>query len=769
MLQFGRKGGISIIIIILGVGISMSAQVPLFFSNAGGYYDVGKLQLTLSTPVTGTRILYSTDGSNPSIKGRIYQDPIVLRRNTVIQACLIDANNKVLAQRTETYFIQEPRRNFPVVCVTMDPEILFNVDHGIFKAGPHAQKAQWKMPGANFWTEEEFPAHAVIYDAKGGETFHGMCGFRLFGGLSRIFPQKSFSLSFRKQYNQNRISADLFQSGTTKEYKHIVLRNAGSDFGKAHIRDALISTLVKDENIEVQDYAPSIVYLNGKYWGLYHLREKTNRYFLEQQTGIPRDSINLLRHKEDVIKGTDVSYQKLLDILATQDILNPEVQEQIESRMDVQNFLLYKSIQIYIDNIDAGGNIKYWKPDTDPGRWRWILFDTDYGFGLHDPLAYQNNSIAFHLESGKDQWPNPDWSTFILRTLIRNPAWKDQLINLLADLMNTAFQPENIKNTLDTLILPIHDEMIRHLHRWNLSEKKWHEELNVIKNFSDKRPAWMQQYLQFTLQAGKPKNVYLIVLGNGTVILNDHIQVNNTFKGVYFTNTKIKLHAKPKPGFRFAGWNVSNTSHSSTLVQNPGIQDTLIAQFEKIQQPLQEQIIINEVNAMDGVAGDWIELYNPTPKTISLEHWTCMDDRNTFVLPPYQLEAGGYAVLIRNPDAFQRQFPWVTNIAGIIPFGINRGGECIQLYHSGGAIMDSVAYVGHVWDTAHTYALLIPDAKHRGPDLWHDDPGIGTPGGANTFYLQSKVHALQQQWTILGLIGGILALGLWLLYFQRKK
>ena len=45
--------------------------------------------------------------------------------------------------------------------------------------------------------------------------------------------------------------------------------------------------------------------------------------------------------------------------------------------MDVQNFIDYQSAQIYFDNTDwPGNNIKYWRPQTSEGKWRWIVYDT---------------------------------------------------------------------------------------------------------------------------------------------------------------------------------------------------------------------------------------------------------------------------------------------------------------------------------------------------------------------------------------------------------
>ena len=107
------------------------------------------------------------------------------------------------------------------------------------------------------------------------------------------------------------------------------------------------------------------------------------------------------------------------------DLSDPVNYTYIQTQMDVQNFMDYQIAQIFFDNRDAGGNIRIWRPQTQNGRWRWILYDTDWGFGLHDDLAYKYNSLAFHTKPDGPRWPNPPWSTFILRKLLgkRDLPW----------------------------------------------------------------------------------------------------------------------------------------------------------------------------------------------------------------------------------------------------------------------------------------------------------------------------------------------------------
>ena len=47
------------------------------------------------------------------------------------------------------------------------------------------------------------------------------------------------------------------------------------------MRDVVITSLASDAtNLVVQKYKPVVLYLNGRYWGLYYIREKISEQFV---------------------------------------------------------------------------------------------------------------------------------------------------------------------------------------------------------------------------------------------------------------------------------------------------------------------------------------------------------------------------------------------------------------------------------------------------------------------------------------------------------
>ncbi|MEZ4985291.1 MAG: CotH kinase family protein [Saprospiraceae bacterium] len=463
------------------------------FEPSGGFH-AAPVRVQLYAPYA-TDIFYTLDGSPPGPKSQRYITPIFIDETAVLRTVAYRDGIKG-HQAGQTYFIQEPSTRLPVVSMGISSDILFNPSYGIFVAGSGSSDSLWYKPGANFWSRKEHAVHLEMYNPNGEPMYNSLSGMRLFGGMSRLFPQKSMALIARITYGESRFRYPIFGEDQPDTYKFLVLRNSGSDFGKSHFRDGLMTTLVKDWDMETQAFQPAHVYINGNYWGIYNLREKVNRYFIAAHAqDVHRDSIELLEHFAVRKQGSRRHYQGMLDFLARYDLTSQANFEHLQTLMEVDNFLQYQIAQIYFDNQDAGGNIKYWRPAEEGARWRWILYDTDWGYGLHDAKAYRHNSLLFHTEANGPHWPNPPWSTFLLRKLLQNNSFRHQFINRFADYLNTDFSAERATQVVDSFYLMLHQEMPRHLKRWRLSEKEWNRQLDIMREFADKRPEYMRQFL----------------------------------------------------------------------------------------------------------------------------------------------------------------------------------------------------------------------------------------------------------------------------------
>ena len=736
----------------------------------GGFYGHSQ-EVRLFAPGADA-IFFTLDGSTPSQRSIRYTGPISLDQTAVLRACaIVDGQSSPLFG--ESYFFSEPRTQFPVVSIGISPGILFHPYRGIFLQGSQVVDTLWHKPGANFWTRREFAAHIQIFESDGSSVYNSLSGLRLFGGMSRLFPQKSLAIVARKRYGQSRIQHPIFGPDEPDKFKFLVLRNSGSDFGKSHLRDGLMTGLTSHWDLESQAFRPSHLYINGRYWGIYNIREKVNRYFIESHAEeVDRDSIDLLEHYAIRKRGSRRDYQILLGFLGRYDMNIEANYEHLETLIEVDNYMEHQIAQIYFDNQDAGGNIKYWRPQTPGGRWRWILYDTDWGFGLHDDQAYANNSLAFHTRPDGPNWPNPPWSTQLLRKLLQNEGFQQRFINRFADHLNTSFEEGRVVRYVDSLYFQFRPEMPRHLKRWRLSTSRWEKHMERMRTFAQNRPAYLRRYISDYFGAGNERTVYLQSTPGGKILLNQYLEIGTEgLQGQYFANVPIQVRAVPSYGYRFVGWSgMYRNSEERELTLNLSTDRTyeLRARFEPFTHPMLDKVMINEICAKNKYTGDWLEIHNSSEETVNLDGWILTDLRNEFVFPPVELLPQDYLIVCRDADRFREVFPDAYNVIGGLGFGLNKRHEALALYSSMGAAVDSFTYTVPPLDTAFTLALLLPTLDNADPGNWELREGFGTPNAANPYYVESRIRYIQAQWMQIGLAVGVIVLCLLLLRLRRR-
>lgn len=739
------------------------------FSIEGGMYQE-LVEVALSC--IDCKLYYTLDGSTPSRKSKAYRSPITIKKSTVLRAVGYRGQEKSnIVGRT--YFIDEPSTQLAVVSIGVKPSLLFDATNGLFMEGAHAVDSVWHKPGANYWSRREVTAHIDIFESNGNNVFSSRTGLRLFGGMSRIFPQKSLAIVARDRLGKKRIRHPLFGKEKPKKYKFLVLRNSGSDFGKSHFRDGLMTGLVDDWDLETQAFRPAHVYINGTYWGIYNIREKINKYFLAAHSDCDRDSVDLMEHRFTRKLGDKQTYLSLLNFLETHPLDNDSNYQQLQTMMDVDNFMHYQIAQIYFDNQDAGGNIRYWRPQTPEGRWRWILYDTDWGMGLHDAEAYKNNSLAFHTSPNGPNWPNPPWSTFILRKLLENPNFEAQFVQRFNDYLNSDFSTTNVHRHILQKYTAIAPEINRHIKRWRRSNKKWEKAVSTMKVFASERPTYIRSFLQDAFDTGQLRTIKAKSSKGGHVEINEVIVVRNVlFEGEFFENYPVEVKAVPEYGYRFSHWqNVSDEyKNQRKLTIAKGTETVqLVAIFEKYTHPLVGKLMINEVCPYDKKSGDWIEIYNNTEQTVDMTNWILTDTKNEYIFPPSTIEPNNYLVVCKDSTRFVKTHRQAYNVVGRLPFGLDKKGEKLQLFSNDLAVVDSINFQLPPMDTSVVVSLLLPSLDNADVQNWQIKLGHGTPNAPNPWYVESQIKYRQQQWVQLGMTLAVAMLCVLLLWLRYKE
>ena len=395
---------------------------PPYVSEAGSPFS-SPTTITISTDAPGAEIYYTMDGSYPNGSSTVYTGPLYVDDNTILRT--VATKQGWLNSRPSTHsYLFDYTGELPVVSLSTNPEHFWDNDSGIYVMGPNASPV-FPHFDANFWQDWERPIHIEMFEPDGWLAFSIDAGVKIYGNYSRAFPQKSLTIFARGAYGSTSIDYQIFPEKNIENFEAIVLRNSGNDFDNTHFRDGLVSIIADRVGVTAQAFRPAVVYLNGEYWGIHNIREKINEHFIASHFPIDPDNIDMLEGNNQVIHGDQAHYIDLLNFIEANDVSDPVNYDVITSAMNVDNFIRYNITQIFVDNWDwPGNNIKYWRSRTPDGRWRWILFDADFAFGLFTPNGYAHNMLEFATNpDGPSQtiwgwdpwWPNPPWSTFLLR------------------------------------------------------------------------------------------------------------------------------------------------------------------------------------------------------------------------------------------------------------------------------------------------------------------------------------------------------------------
>jgi len=712
------------------------------FSFSGGYFP-GGLSVQLSTKDPADTIVYTTDGSEPELIDLWYNSPIPVNSNTILRAKSVNAQKLPGIIVSNTYFTKE--HTLPVVCLSTDPYNLWNNDSGIYVLGPNASTDN-PFFGANFWQDWERKAHVEYYDIEGNRQINQEIGIKIFGNYSRANPQKSMSLFARDAYGKGSFDYQFFVDKPIKKFESLVLRNGGNDWAEAFVRDGLTSSLIRNMDVDRQAFQPVVVYLNGEYWGILNMREKINPNFIAENHLINPDSINLLESAGTILDGTNVNYMELLSYLETHTSLVAESEYlKVSNQMDMNNYIQYQLTQIYINNKDwPGNNIRYWNSPETGNKWRWIIFDTDFGFSIWEGNAAYFNTLEFALDDNGPGWPNPPWSTLLFRRLVTNPEFRREFANQYADRLNTNFKSAVVRAAIDSLKAIYIPEIGDHMVRWGLDYARWENNYLTMKYYSNDRPVHARTHLQTNFGLGSLLNVSVSIstAGSGKIKINSIIPNKYPFSGIYFKNLPIKITAIPAPGYKFVRWEGTQSSITPEMSFNMATSGTFTAVFEPAL--LSDiNIVINEINyssSPEKDTKDWVELYNAGNTPVNLKNWILSDagPELGYAFPSDLIVApGAYVVVCKDIMAFRTLNPTITSSTGDFPFGLASTGDDVNLFNDQSVLVDWVNFAVYTpWPmdanaTGATIELINPLADNNLGGNWKSSPNGGTPAGFN--------------------------------------
>ncbi|MBQ8548566.1 MAG: CotH kinase family protein [Lachnospiraceae bacterium] len=481
--------------------IFVPSEIPApEFSVLPGFYD-GRFDLELTVP-EGTEVYYTLDGSEP-VQGEgntfSYTGPIPvescgttkgngLPSATVVRAVAVTSEGLYSDIQTGSYFVARKMTEWyevPVISLVTEPEHLYGEETGIL--------TNYEEKGRDW----ERPAHFEYFLPEGTRKLSLNVGVRVNGAYSRRFEMKSLRVYARSEYDtQKSFNYDFFSGGlipavekngerkNIEKFKRLVLRGGGNESDAWEVtffRDILTQSLMVGTSLDVQAYQPAVVFLNGEFYGILNIRERMDDRYLASHYNCAEEDVAVygFKYNKDgdgkVIlppAGEDVFYvemeegpeeeaaffEEAYDFVTLNDMSDPAMYAKAQEYFDIENFIDYLCVEMYCGNTDwPHNNCEAWRYTGEPsaeygldGKIRWLLFDTDFGFGLYGhPVEEQ--VIASMVADQRGEQPYRDVLTCLFRAFLRNEGFKTQFKDRFIELLNTNFRATAVLEKVDAL------------------------------------------------------------------------------------------------------------------------------------------------------------------------------------------------------------------------------------------------------------------------------------------------------------------------------
>ena len=527
---------------------------PPQFSLPSGWYQGAQ---STSISATNSIVHFTITGDEPDQNDPIYSSPISFDLNQVIAARAFSNDNLLPSTMIDkTYFLEEDNFGLPVFSIHTDPINLWDWNEGIYVSGPNAQ-TNYPFFDSNFW--EPWSRFSRMEFFKGAQQLLGEEHLELsiHGGWSRAEPQKSIRFNMGSDLT-GRLEVPLFsQKPWIESFNNINIRSGGQHVGTDKIQDGLVSRVVNETHIDNMSYEPCILYLNGEYWGVYGIREKLDEHYIESHHGVPSEQVDLLNSFTTLV-GSNDHFLNGFALLILTSPASPFYYPFFEARFDVKNYMDYFITETYIQNVDwlgiawGANNIKLWHPQTEDGKWRYMLYDTDGALGAFG----QNPSDNFLAAARDPGFPNTH--SIIFDRSLENPQFKCEFAQRYADLMNTIFQPEAWEEKADQIVQQMIPAMQDHVDRWNAPPTvgSWQNYVNMILNYNAQRLPFAREQVAGVLGLDGQVKLDFDVEPSwaGKVKVNTIIPNNYPWEGYYYRGCPIEIKAIPNDGFEFDHW-----------------------------------------------------------------------------------------------------------------------------------------------------------------------------------------------------------------------
>lgn len=523
-------------------GGSSSVMPEPVFSISGGLFTTPQ-HLELSLPdgcPDNAEVYYTKDGTEPTLASEHGKNvSLTIAMSTAVRAKVLTTDGQCVAipSTTQSYIFHPRVVGMPVISLTTDADYFFGNTLGMWSS----EMCEDGM--INYMHKWRRPLNIEYYTADGTCVFNQLGETAVSGSSTREQPQKSMKLYANKRFGTKTFKGEFWKTKPqVTEVKSFVIRSGGNNSLQGRINDGLAQTLFGShiDNIDYQAYQPVIVYLNGKYFGEFNMRERNDDDNVTANYG----------GLEDFEIGDETSYQEPVPGSLFEQFFNlyhsPSVTyAEMCDNMDVDNFLSALTCEMYAMNTDfPTNNVSMWcglpsVEDPELRKWHWIIKDLDR-FGMNHPMYPQSFDIVNYYFNPDELAFSGVYSFDLYKKMVSYPEFKEKLLKSMAVYLGDFLKPSYVSKEIDRMEAEIQPEI---RHTYDIYGGEYDDFVNGIsylRTICDKRPEYLYAQMAEFFNVGSV--IPMTVVCNGSkAIVNDITLREGDFDGAYFSQMPLKL------------------------------------------------------------------------------------------------------------------------------------------------------------------------------------------------------------------------------------
>ena len=349
------------------------------FSHDRGFYDES-FEVEIFSETEGAEIRYTTNNSLPTANsGNRYTGPIRVSSTTTLRAAAFKDGLGPTNTDTQTYIFLDQVINSNVMRRSI-------TQNGVF--APQMRAALTDLPSLCITSPRSINGSSEVLisleliNPDGQEGFQEDAGGRYYGGAFTNFDKKNFRIYFRSEYGDSKLRYPLFDGhgrgiSPVEVFDHIELRAGSHDMNQ---RGFYMSNRFTDDTmLDMGNLNPHgrfvHLYLNGTYWGQYHLRERWSADMLAQYLGGEKEDYEAINGNWNVggwpdpgvpFDGDGSAWERIKSLRSDFEAVSPY--------LDVQHYVDYMLMFMYGNSEDEYRCVG----PTGPGSgFKFVLNDAD--------------------------------------------------------------------------------------------------------------------------------------------------------------------------------------------------------------------------------------------------------------------------------------------------------------------------------------------------------------------------------------------------------